>query len=98
MSARELIDTGNGKRYVRRDEKGQFEKSVDVGKSLAADQRTKAKTVAKKGRAIAEIASKLSRLGHKVRSYSFHGFPNAIVTVIRWSRCLHVCQIALVCC
>jgi hypothetical protein len=46
---RELIDTGTDKRYVRRDEKGQFKDVVDVGKSLAADRRTKAKTVAKKG-------------------------------------------------
>lgn len=49
MSKRELIDTGTDKRYVRRDEKGQFKEVVDVGKSLAADRRTKAKTVAKKG-------------------------------------------------
>jgi hypothetical protein len=46
---RELIDTGNDKRFVRRDEKGRFDEVVDVGKSLAADRRTKAKTVAKKG-------------------------------------------------
>ena len=46
---RELIDTGTDKRYVRRDDKGQFKQSVDVGKSLAADQRQHAKTVAKKG-------------------------------------------------
>lgn len=46
---RELIDTGTDKRYVRRDEKGQFKESDDVGKSLAADRRQKAKTPAKKG-------------------------------------------------
>lgn len=49
MPNRELIDTGTDKRYVRRDEKGRFEDVVDVGKSLAADRRVKAKTVAKKG-------------------------------------------------
>ncbi len=50
MAKRELIDTGSDKRYVRRDDKGQFTPDqVDVGKSLAADQRTKAKTVAKPG-------------------------------------------------
>lgn len=49
LSKRELIDTGTDKRYVRRDHEGQFKDSDDVGKSLAADQRTKAKTVAKKG-------------------------------------------------
>jgi hypothetical protein len=47
---RELIEPHKGdKRYVRRDEKGQFRESDDVGKSLAADRRTKAKTVVKKG-------------------------------------------------
>ena len=46
---RELIDTGNDKRYVRRDDKGQFKDVVDVGKSLAADQRQTAKTKVKKG-------------------------------------------------
>lgn len=46
---RELIDTGNDKRYVRRDKAGQFRESDDQGKSLAADRRTKAKTTAKKG-------------------------------------------------
>lgn len=49
MSKRELIDTGTDKRYVRRDEKGQFKESVDVGRSLSADKRQKAKTVAKLG-------------------------------------------------
>lgn len=46
---RELIDTGTDKRYVRRDTKGQFKESDDVGKSLAADRRTKAKTESKPG-------------------------------------------------
>jgi hypothetical protein len=49
MAARELIDTGTDKRYVRRDAQGQFKESVDVGKSLAADRRIKSKTVAKPG-------------------------------------------------
>ena len=49
MPARELIDTGTDKRYVRRDDQGQFKESDDVGKSLAADRRTKAKTVANPG-------------------------------------------------
>jgi len=48
-SNRELIDTGRDKRYVRRDEKGQFKESDDVGRSLAADRRQHAKTKAKKG-------------------------------------------------
>jgi hypothetical protein len=47
---RELIEPNKGdKRYVRRDRKGQFSESDDVGKSLAADRRTKAKTIVKKG-------------------------------------------------
>jgi hypothetical protein len=48
-SKRELIDTGRDKRYVRRDEKGRFKESDDVGRSLAADRRRKAKTVSKSG-------------------------------------------------
>ena len=48
-SKRELIDTGTDKRFVRRDEQGRFEESDDVGKSLAADRRTKAKTTVKSG-------------------------------------------------
>jgi hypothetical protein len=47
---RELLDTGNDKRYIRRDENGRFTTDqVDVGKSLAADRRQHAKTVAKPG-------------------------------------------------
>ena len=49
MPNRELIDTGTDKRYVRRDVKGRFSESDDVGKSLAADRRTKAKAAAKPG-------------------------------------------------
>lgn len=49
MTKRELIDTGTDKRYVRRDEKGQFKESVDVGRSLSQDVRKKAKTEAKPG-------------------------------------------------
>ena len=48
-SKRELIDTGTDKRFVRRDAQGQFKESDDVGKSLAADRRTKAKTKTKSG-------------------------------------------------
>ncbi|SFB62443.1 hypothetical protein SAMN03159496_06022 [Rhizobium sp. NFR07] len=49
MSKRELINIGADKRYVRRDEKGQFKEGVDIGRSLSADKRQKAKTVAKPG-------------------------------------------------
>ena len=36
---RELLDTGTDKRFVRRDEKGRFSESVDVGRSLSAASR-----------------------------------------------------------
>jgi len=48
-SKRELIDTGNDKRYVRRDDQGQFEESDDVGRSLGQDVRKHAKTTVKPG-------------------------------------------------
>ena len=46
---RELIDTGTDKRYVKRNEDGTFRESVDVGRSLAADRRSKSKTVSRPG-------------------------------------------------
>jgi hypothetical protein len=46
---RELIDTGRDKRYVRRDEQGQFKESDDVGRSLAQDRRKHAKSATKSG-------------------------------------------------
>ena len=49
MPRRELIDTGTDKRYVRCDKQGQFKESDDVGRSLSADRRNKAKTKAKPG-------------------------------------------------
>ncbi len=48
-SKRELIDTGTDKRYVRRNEKGQFAEVVDVGKSLSQNRKKKAKTTVPKG-------------------------------------------------
>ena len=50
MAKREIIQPHKGdKRYVRR-KKGKFTKSQDdVGRSLTADRRKKAKMVAKKG-------------------------------------------------
>ena len=48
-SERELIDTGTDKRYVRRDEQGQFKESDDVGRSSAGDQRREAKHDTRKG-------------------------------------------------
>jgi hypothetical protein len=50
MSKRELIEpTPGDKRFVRRDEQGQFKDVVDVGKSLAADQRQHATTKKPRG-------------------------------------------------
>ena len=46
---RELIDTGTDKRFVRRDKKGQFSESDDVGRSLKTDVRRKAQNKVKKG-------------------------------------------------
>jgi hypothetical protein len=46
---RELIDTGADKRFVRRGARGKFKESDDVGKSLPADRRKKAKTKVKSG-------------------------------------------------
>ena len=46
---RELVSPRGDKRYVRRDKKGRIIESDDVGKSLAADRRTKAEAVTKKG-------------------------------------------------
>ena len=46
---RELINTGTDKRFVRRNVKGEFKESDDVGRSLSQDVRRKAKTVVKAG-------------------------------------------------
>ena len=47
---RELIEPHPGdKRYVRRDAEGKFDKVVDVGRSLAADRRSNAKTTVAPG-------------------------------------------------
>lgn len=47
---RELIEPHPGdKRFVRRDEMGQFSEADDVGRSLAEDVRHKAKTAVTSG-------------------------------------------------
>ncbi len=48
-SHRELIDTGQDKRFLRRDEKGQFDEVTDVGKSLTQDRKQHAKKVVPPG-------------------------------------------------
>jgi hypothetical protein len=49
MAKRELIDTGSDIRYVRRN-KGRFNESDDVGRSVRQDVKRLAKTVVKTGR------------------------------------------------
>ena len=49
MTKRELVDTGTDKRFVRRDEEGQFQESDDVGRALAADRRQAAAAETKPG-------------------------------------------------
>ncbi len=49
MSKREEIAPNGDKRYIRRDDTGQIKPSVEVGASLSADSRHKAKTKAKPG-------------------------------------------------
>ena len=50
MGKRELIEPNPGdKRFVRRDEQGQFKESDDVSRSLAQDVRRDAKHDAPKG-------------------------------------------------
>lgn len=46
---RELVDTGSSKRFVKRNAEGTFKDSVELGRSLAADRRDKAKTTVKAG-------------------------------------------------
>jgi hypothetical protein len=48
-SHRELINTGTDKRFVRRDEKGQFDEVADVGRSLTRDRKQHAKTTVPPG-------------------------------------------------
>jgi hypothetical protein len=47
---RELIEPNEGdKRFVRRDAKGQFSETDDVGRSLSQDRKRKAKSTTKAG-------------------------------------------------
>ena len=46
---RQLINTGTDKRFVRRDSKGRFKESDDVGRSLSGDHRQHAKSRSRKG-------------------------------------------------
>jgi len=52
---RELINPGKDKRFVRRDAKGRFKESDDVGRSLSRDVRKHAKTKVKSGKVTREI-------------------------------------------
>lgn len=46
---RERIDTRKDKRYVRRNEAGEFTEGTDVGRASATDQKRKAKKKAPRG-------------------------------------------------
>ena len=46
---RTLINTGTDKRFVRRDAKGHFKESDDVGRALASARRSIAKTASTPG-------------------------------------------------
>jgi len=48
-SKRELFDTGLDNRFVRRDEKGQFDEGANVGRSLAQDRQKHAKNIVPPG-------------------------------------------------
>lgn len=49
MADRERIDTGTDKRYVRRDDQGEFKESDDVGRSSATDNRRDAENTTRPG-------------------------------------------------
>ncbi len=50
MAKRELIEPNEGdKRYIRRDEKGRIEESVDLNKSLSQDDKHNSKKTSKPG-------------------------------------------------
>jgi hypothetical protein len=58
MLRRELVEPQpDDKRYARRNRKGQFTESDDVGRSLSQDRRRKAKRVAPKGQGAAATGS-----------------------------------------
>ena len=46
---RELINTATDKRFVKRNSKGQFKESDDVGRSLSQDKKRTAKKKVKPG-------------------------------------------------
>jgi hypothetical protein len=46
---RELINTGTDKRYVRRDDQGQFSEVDDTGRSLSRDPKREARQKSTKG-------------------------------------------------
>lgn len=49
-SKRELVEPNPGdKRYVRRDDQGQFKEADDVGRSLTQDRKREAKNTAPRG-------------------------------------------------
>ena len=64
-SHRELIDTGRDKRFVERDEKGQFDEVADVGRSLAQDTK-QAETKVPPGQGTEAIKNANRRIGNTI--------------------------------
>jgi hypothetical protein len=56
VAKRELIETRTDERYVRGNEHGQVNKSEDVGRASAADQRRRATDVPEHGRGDRNLA------------------------------------------
>jgi hypothetical protein len=83
---RELIDTGTDERYVRRNKLAtSFVESDDVGRSLAADRRKRAKTKVKSGEGDSAstcspivIGGRMTQLGHAGSVASIEG-PQAVL-------------------
>ena len=85
-SKRELINTGTDKSYVRRDEKGHFKESDDVGRSLVVDRRQHSKTKPEKGQGEIAAIGKSPQLRER---YELNG-PPTIRTFgheLSWRRC-----------
>ena len=77
-SKRELIEPSKGdKRFVRRKSDGTFGKTVDVGKSLSADSRTKAEKEVPKGQ-----GDRGARSGNPVEQSSRRGDNAAIAELL----------------
>lgn len=71
MSKRELIKPNGNARFVRRNKKGQFSESDDVGRSLRQDRARRAKTKVKSGQG--DRGDRKGPAGQRRRRGSFRG-------------------------